>query len=78
MSANGIDKYMAISSFGTVLDAKGAAALSCQKLHCFCFIEALLYAGGEVFRDFDVIAGVKYDIGMRTPEFDTACAAGEQ
>src|SRR5262245_46114376 len=29
MSANGIDEYMAINSFGTPLDAKGAAALSC-------------------------------------------------
>jgi hypothetical protein len=76
MSANGIDEYMAISSFGTPLDAKGAAALSCQKRHSFCFIEAP-YAGGEALRDFDVIAGVKYDIGIRPPEFD-ACAAGEQ
>jgi len=42
MSANGINEYVAINSFSAVHDAKGAAALSCQKLHSFCFIEAFL------------------------------------
>jgi len=69
---------MAIFGFGALHDAKSTAALLCQELRCFCFIEALPCAG-EVLRNFDVIARVVDDIGLRRHQVGTtAGATGEQ
>jgi len=77
MNANGINKSMAIFGFGALDDAMSAPALVRQEFHSFCFIEALPSAG-EVLRNFDVIAGVIDDIGLRRHEVAISSATGEQ
>jgi len=77
MNTNGINKSMAIVGFGALDDAISAPALVRQEFHSFCVIEAFLCAD-EVLRNFDVIAGVINDIGLRGHEGAISGATGEQ